>query len=371
MKMTVKLLEAFGENAIGDILEMDENMAKSLIKEGVAEAHDLIADGRAKAAAKKLADEKAADLDAKIKAGIAAAVKSDIPGITVKDNSDSDTSFGYCPNGSKASKGEKNWGAGNFLLDVATHGKAPYAEGVPERFSKCMTRSDEMIKAAGTGMEAGQDSLGGSLLPPAFSDQLLQVAEYASFVEPRAMSFPMSTLALDLPLVQDTDRSGGTVFGGVQVYFPGENEATTASRPKFEQRQFKLKKLSVLSYASHEILKFSPVTAGAMLTNMGGQAIAWKKDTTFYAGTGAGQPLGVLNGGAKITVSEESNQAASTIVYENILKMFCPVPYAAGQQCHLGGQQDDHPTAWTAEPLRRHRRLCCLPATGWSICSAV
>lgn len=39
-------------------------------------------------------------------------------------------------------------------------------------------------------------------------------------------------------------------------------------------------------------------------------------------GTGAGQPLGLINSPAAISVSGEDGQAASTLVFENILKMY-------------------------------------------------
>lgn len=39
-------------------------------------------------------------------------------------------------------------------------------------------------------------------------------------------------------------------------------------------------------------------------------------------GTGAGQPLGILNRGCVVSVSKESGQAADTIVWENINKMW-------------------------------------------------
>lgn len=39
-------------------------------------------------------------------------------------------------------------------------------------------------------------------------------------------------------------------------------------------------------------------------------------------GTGAGQPLGILNSGCMVSITKESGQSADTIVYENVLKMW-------------------------------------------------
>ncbi|HUG82555.1 MAG TPA: phage major capsid protein, partial [Bryobacterales bacterium] len=42
----------------------------------------------------------------------------------------------------------------------------------------------------------------------------------------------------------------------------------------------------------------------------------------FLTDSGAGQPLGVLNAPATVSVSKETGQAANTIVYENVVKMW-------------------------------------------------
>jgi HK97 family phage major capsid protein len=52
-----------------------------------------------------------------------------------------------------------------------------------------------------------------------------------------------------------------------------------------------------------------------------GKGLAWYRDKAFLKGTGAGQPLGILNSSCLIEVSKEAGQAASTIVYENVVNM--------------------------------------------------
>ena len=47
---------------------------------------------------------------------------------------------------------------------------------------------------------------------------------------------------------------------------------------------------------------------------MFGQALGYFEDVAFISGTGAGQPLGILNAPALVTVSKETGQAADTIV---------------------------------------------------------
>jgi HK97 family phage major capsid protein len=49
-------------------------------------------------------------------------------------------------------------------------------------------------------------------------------------------------------------------------------------------------------------------------------------DRVCLNGSGAGQPLGIKNQPALITVSKETGQAADTIEYENLVKMFSRMP---------------------------------------------
>ena len=53
-----------------------------------------------------------------------------------------------------------------------------------------------------------------------------------------------------------------------------------------------------------------------------GRAIGKKFDRAALTGTGAGQPLGILNAPATITVSKEGGQAAATLKWENVVKMW-------------------------------------------------
>jgi HK97 family phage major capsid protein len=46
-----------------------------------------------------------------------------------------------------------------------------------------------------------------------------------------------------------------------------------------------------------------------------------KVNNAIIAGTGAGQPLGVLNSGFKFRVAKETGQPADTVIFENVNKM--------------------------------------------------
>jgi HK97 family phage major capsid protein len=80
------------------------------------------------------------------------------------------------------------------------------------------------------------------------------------------------------------------------------------------------KKLTGLIRFSSEL---SADTPGGMtqIENLCGKGLAWYRDRAFLKGTGAGQPLGILNAPCVVTVAKETGQKKETIVYENLIKM--------------------------------------------------
>jgi HK97 family phage major capsid protein len=61
---------------------------------------------------------------------------------------------------------------------------------------------------------------------------------------------------------------------------------------------------------------------GGYLTSKMGDKLVSALNDAILAGTGSGQPDGVIGHGSVVTVAKEAAQAADTIVYENIIKMW-------------------------------------------------
>jgi HK97 family phage major capsid protein len=57
------------------------------------------------------------------------------------------------------------------------------------------------------------------------------------------------------------------------------------------------------------------------LIQLCGRGLSWYRDRAFLKGSGAGEPLGILNSNCLISVTPETGQTADTIVYENLTKM--------------------------------------------------
>lgn len=126
---------------------------------------------------------------------------------------------------------------------------------------------------------------------------------------------------ITINVIDESSRATGSRFGAVQGYWVDEGTAPTASRPKFHKIKLELKKVAALGYATDELLADARML-GLVMTQAFGEELRFLVEDAIIQGTGAGQPLGIVAHASTVSVAKETGQAASTIVYENILKMW-------------------------------------------------
>ena len=184
-------------------------------------------------------------------------------------------------------------------------------------------RSDPGAHAKVKVLTVGSGADGGYLVPPEFRAEIMALALEGAIIRPRATVIPMGSNTLTMPGIDDTSHVS-TVYGGVQAYWAGEAATLTASQPKFQQIKLEAWKLTALARITNELLRDSAVALAAFLQQRLPEAVRYFEDDAFIQGTGAGQPLGILNAAnqALVSVTKETGQAAATIVTENIDKMF-------------------------------------------------
>jgi len=120
--------------------------------------------------------------------------------------------------------------------------------------------------------------------------------------------------------VDETSRASSR-WGGMVSYWIGEGNQGTATKPKFRQIELNLKKLMGLCYATDESLADSAQLEAVLRSGFNSE-FGFQLDDMVVNGTGAGQPLGFLNAGSLVSVDKETGQRASTIVAENVIKMY-------------------------------------------------
>jgi len=164
---------------------------------------------------------------------------------------------------------------------------------------------------------------GGFLVPERLRSQLLEVALESAVVRSRATVVPMDSARVPFPTI-DVTSNASSLFGGMIAYWAEESAALTEAEPRFGRVTLDAKKLTGLSVVPNELLQDSIISFSALIERLWPMVLAFEEDSAFMTGNGAGQPLGFLGAGnpAAIAVPAENGQAASTIVYENIVKMY-------------------------------------------------
>jgi HK97 family phage major capsid protein len=163
---------------------------------------------------------------------------------------------------------------------------------------------------------------GGFLVPEAFRSDVMQIAIESGVTRPRSTVIPMSTLRLNIPVVDDTSHAA-SILGGVICFWTEEGASLTESQGSFAAATLDARKLTGFAGIPNELLADAPAFAGFFNASFP-KAIAWFEDLGFIKGTGVAEPQGWADAGNKamVVVSAEPGQLSKTIVWENILEMY-------------------------------------------------
>lgn len=188
------------------------------------------------------------------------------------------------------------------------------------------------VRSAASGQNLTTDSEGGYLIPPEYSDELLNVATSESVLFNDVSRVPVSGNRLIENVLDQESRKDSTESikgrnGGLLAYWKGEAAELTASTMKFKQETTELHKLTGLCYATEEMLQDLPALS-AFIAQGFADEFAFKIDDAILNGSGSAMPKGILNAGnaALVTIDKEAGQEANSIVLNNILKMWNAMP---------------------------------------------
>lgn len=176
---------------------------------------------------------------------------------------------------------------------------------------------------AATGLQEAVPSDGGFLVQDDFANQLLINTWNNSELLRRVNTYEIAGNANSLKIngFDENSRADGSRAGGIRGYWADEAAEKTASKPKFRQIELTLHKLIGLCYATDELLEDANALDKALRDGFRAE-FDFKLADAIINGSGAGRPLGVLNAGSIVSVTKETGQAADTIVWENIVKMY-------------------------------------------------
>lgn len=180
-----------------------------------------------------------------------------------------------------------------------------------------------LLQAGPSGLSEAVPADGGFLVQTDFSEKLLTRTYELGQVAQRVTRIPLgaNSNGVKINAVDEDSRANGSRWGGVQAFWANEADAFTASKPKFRQIELKLQKLIGLCYATDELLS-DAVALGGVISEAFPQEFTFKVEDAIINGTGAGQPLGLLNSGAVIQVAKDAADSSATISTNDVLAMW-------------------------------------------------
>ena len=180
-------------------------------------------------------------------------------------------------------------------------------------------RVDQKLLRAATGMGEGNPIDGGFLVQ---SDQSARLIEplfqpNGDAILSRVNVTNVSGNGLTFNAIAETTRAT-TSWGGIAMYWLGEGDVKTPSQPALRKVELKLKKIAGLMYLTDELMEDAPALSSRIER---GFQVALRSAIikAIVSGTGAGQPLGLLNSTAKISIT--GSGGAASIVTDDVLAM--------------------------------------------------
>lgn len=207
---------------------------------------------------------------------------------------------------------------GEFM--AALHRKIA-GEGYDERLQ---------VLAASTSISGGGS--GGFAVPEQFVVQAFNQIESPLPLLSNVDRVPMISDKVTAPSFVDDDHNTSAPYG-ISWKQLGENEDFgVAEDVALRSISLEAHKSGALFYVSNEWLQDAHPAMRARLTTIFNSSLQWHIEDRLWNGTGAGEALGVLNADSVLQIDKEVGQAATTIVLENILKMYArAIPGSEGR----------------------------------------
>jgi len=168
---------------------------------------------------------------------------------------------------------------------------------------------------------------GGFLVPVEYAQQIHAVSLENELVMPRCYVQPMKSNECHIPAMAIGSHST-SLYGGFVASYVDEAGSINEASPKTRSMTLNARKLTGLVRLSNELA--ADMTGGVdQIVQICGKGLSWYRDRSFLKGSGAGEPLGIMNSGCLITVSAEDGQPTNTVNYTNLTKMFARM-YSGG-----------------------------------------
>ena len=182
------------------------------------------------------------------------------------------------------------------------------------------SRARTFIANAAMGERVGTE--GGFLVPEVLRSQVMAYMTGA-IVRPRATVYPMSSLRLPVPFLDNASQaSSAQALGGMTFAFAEEGAAITTSSPNFGRLVLEARKLAAyLQNVPNELVNDGAGAFGDFLARTIAAGLAWVEDDYFIGtnGTGVGCPQSLINAPCAVGIDRNT---ASDVLFVDIVAMF-------------------------------------------------
>ena len=241
-------------------------------------------------------------------------------------------------------KNPKVMGAGFITQDGGDADKnvksfGDFLMAVYRKDAKRLNTVYKSTKDLGEGTGAG----GGYLVPEEYSTSLLQTAHMNNQVLSRVQTIPVTLAAGRWPALDQyitpTAGSGQTATAaGVKTTPVDAGDTLTKTEPSFEMLEWRLHKVGGYTEVDNELIDDSPMSVEALLRGLFVVAIGAKNERNILRGSGAGEPLGILNSTAIVNVTPGTDNA---FTWPDVGNMYAKFRSAGGSPVWV-----IHPSVW-------------------------
>lgn len=197
-------------------------------------------------------------------------------------------------------------------------------------------RFDSRLRAWYDSGDPGEKDLSGSsgasgafLMEPQHVRTIYAAIVEQSRIAGLATRISMASRSVFIPALKQSETASDEPnwFGGMAAFWTEEGGEKSSTQPEFREIELIARKLAAFTRSSDELLMDSAQSLEAFLTGPMGfpGIVSWKLEHAYLRGTGAGQPLGVLNAPATVSVGRQNDvPPVQYIDLVNMLEHFLP-----------------------------------------------
>lgn len=317
MFIAVRLLKKWEGKEVGDEFEVEESTFKTLLAGGIAE--DLKKAKETAAAHEEAVKER----EKEIASIVASTVKGVFKELADESKGRKTITFGDMKDNC-SDDGMGGFKHATEYLGAVRKGSARNGD-IDERLVKMNKKFEHQMKAEG--INESVDSEGAFLVPDDYRATLWEKTREAETWVNKVFTLPVSGNSVSIPYLKENSRVDGSRHGGIRVYRTAEAAQKTKSQPAFGKLGLKVTKQAGLCYMTDEILSDSAISIEPLVNKLFGEAFAFAKKRDVIRGTGAGEPQGILNSPALVTIQRA---VASQIAAADVVGLYARL-YAASR----------------------------------------